>query len=159
MKESCTWEGQEVMWWQERARLPHILSLYFNSLFFTWKKEKHLNLPTTGFNLVVSLQQREPFCHLLLDLVLHRRHAVLRRQQNFVSGAAEVAQHVVTLIVQEDVFNLGVNKINSFQRAENPLDRRSQSEHTQVCSRRWKTKRFPWVTCFRHKEATFIPAW
>lgn len=44
--------------------------------------------------------------NLLLNLVLHSRHSVLLWQQNLVSGAAKVTQHVVSLVVQQDVLNL-----------------------------------------------------
>lgn len=43
---------------------------------------------------------------LLLYLILHSRHSVFQWQQNLMSGAAEVTQDVVSLVVQKDVFNL-----------------------------------------------------
>lgn len=35
----------------------------------------------------------------LLDLILHRSHSIFVRQQNLVGGAAEITQHVVSLVV------------------------------------------------------------
>lgn len=44
--------------------------------------------------------------HPLFDLFLHGRHSLSLRVLKPVGGATEIAQHIMTLVVQEDVLHL-----------------------------------------------------
>lgn len=48
--------------------------------------------------------------HKLFDLFLHSSHSFSLRALELVSGATKVAQHIMTLIVQEDVLHLQTYK-------------------------------------------------
>ncbi len=44
--------------------------------------------------------------HKLFNLFLHGSHSFSLRALELVSGAAEVTQHIMTLVMQEDVLHL-----------------------------------------------------
>lgn len=48
---------------------------------------------------------------LPLNLILHCSHAIFEWVQHFVGGTSKVTQHVVPLVVQEDVFHLHEDKV------------------------------------------------
>lgn len=48
--------------------------------------------------------------HKLFDLFLHGGHSFSLRALEFVRGAAEVTQHIMALVVQEDVLHLSGHK-------------------------------------------------
>lgn len=48
--------------------------------------------------------------HKLLDLFLHDGHSFRLRALELVGGAAKVTQHIMTLVMQEDVLHLKTHK-------------------------------------------------
>lgn len=48
--------------------------------------------------------------HQLFNLFLHSSHSFSLRTLEPVGGAAKVAQHIMTLIMQEDVLHLSIYK-------------------------------------------------
>lgn len=56
------------------------------------------------------LQSKAKKQHPLFDLFLHSSHSLRLRVLEPVGGAAEVTQHVVTLVMEEDVLHLQVGE-------------------------------------------------
>lgn len=83
--------------------------------------------------------------HKLFDLLLHSGHSLGLRALELVCGAAEVAQHVVALVVQEDVLHLSTHKMGESERAHGTLAlsnscaaRGGQACHLQVPVDDWR---------------------
>lgn len=111
-----------IDWATTRAqKLPHI----------------HLSCTAAGSELFTgnfTLQLNAKKDHKLFDLLLHSSHSLGLRALKLVCGAAEVAQHIVALVVKEDVFHLPTHKTRQSRRARctrvvvPPFERREAAE-------------------------------
>lgn len=72
--------------------------------------------------------------HKLFDLLLHGGHSLGLRALEPVGGAAKVAQHIVALVVQEDVLHLSTQQGTRVTACTNwrGAARRGQACHLQV---------------------------
>lgn len=59
-----------------------------------------------------SKSQRQK-SYLLFDFVFHSSHSVFMWYQDLVSGTAKVAQDIISLVIQQDVFNLSREELDS----------------------------------------------